>query len=359
MGEVMRLRNGYMRPSGLVTVAIFTLCMLAWRMVMASPNQKIQAMFATTKTICAGRFLIDVPSSASVVYGDLWGPYEIQRYPNEAANIETHLLQYAKQLQQDRTFASKQLLGPHSMLGKVINGVAPGQRLFFGVERGSSIFYEIYSLMPVGADLYVQTGSSSHRDYASTVEILNSTARRIEPLHKTSIPPYSGFCIDGALIKDDVASDVEKIQMGVRLAEFPDVHFSLEMTRKDFRIESDAIEPRLEAARRRAFAMGWGSWYNRIKTLRKGDRVLGPWKGFEVLVHIPSRKEIGESHDFNFVALGIPKDPFVPTIDMKLDTGVRDNRPGAVKPGITDEEALYIWDRITNSIRVRPVTSAQ
>jgi len=326
---------------------------------MASSNQKVENMFATTQTICAGRFLIDIPALATVVYGDLWGPYEIARYPNEAANIEAYLLRYAEKLKEDRTFASKQFLGPHSMLGKVINGAVSGQRLFFGVERGSSIFYEIHSLMPVGPDLFVQTGPSSHKDYASTVEILNSTARRIEPLHKNSVPTHPGFCIDGALIKDDVESDVEKIQMGVRLKEFPDVHFSIEMTRKDFRVESDAIEPRLEQARHRAFAMGWGAWYSRIKTLRKGSRTLGPWKGFEVLVHIPSRKEIGESHDFNFVALGVPKDPFVPTIDMKLDTGVRENHPGAVKPSVTDQEALYIWDRITTSIRLRPVTQAK
>lgn len=323
---------------------------------MASPNQKVENMFATTRTICAGRFLIDIPASATVVYGDLWGPYEIERHANEASNIEAYLLRYAEQLKEDRTFASKQLLGPHSMLGKVVNGAAPGQRLFFGVDRGSSIFYEIYSLMPVGADLFVQTGTSSHKDYASTIDILNSTARRIEPLQEYSVPTYSGFCIDGALIKDDVESDVEKVKMGVRLKEFPDVHFSIEMTRKDFRVESDAIEPRLEEARSRAFAMGWGAWYSRIKTLRKGNRTLGPWKGFEVLVHIPSRKEIGESHDFNFVALGVPKNPQVPTVDMKLDTGVRENRPGAVKPSVTDEEALYIWDRITTSIRLRPVT---
>jgi hypothetical protein len=327
------------------------------RTVMASSNVDVQHLFAKTKTICAGRFLIDVPLSANVVYGDLWAPYEIQRYANDAANVDQYLLRYAAELKEHQRFASKELLKPDSMLGKVINGAVPGQRLFFGLSRGYNIFYEIYSLIPVGPDLFVQRGTPSETGlgYLETVDILNSTARRIFPLEKDNVPTHSGFCIDGAFIKDDAESDVEKIQLGVRLREFPDVHFSVEMVRKNFLVESDAIEPRLEEARRQAFAMGWGGWYSRIKILRKENRSLGPWKGFEVLTHIPPRKEIGESHDFNFVALGIPKNPLVPTIDMKLDTGVRDNRPGAVKPSVTDEQALYIWDRITNSIRIRPV----
>lgn len=339
-----------------VSIAAFTWCFTALETAMASPNHKVEDMFSTVRTICAGRFLIDVPSSARVVYGDMWGPYEIQRHPNEAANVEAYLQRYAEQLKEDREFASEELLGPHSMLGKVMNGAVPGQRLFFGVERGSNIFYKIYSLMPVGADLFVQIGTSSYKEYPSTIEILNSTARRMQSLHADHVPTNPGFCIDGALIKDGMESNVEKIQLGIRMNEFPDVHFSIEMTRKNFKVESDAIEPRLEEARRQAFAMGWGAWYSRIKTLRKGNRTLGPWKGFEVLVHIPSRKEIGESHDFNFVALGVPKNPQVPTVDMKLDTGVSDNRPGAIKPSVTDQEALYIWDRIIQSIRLRPVT---
>jgi hypothetical protein len=145
----------------------------------------------------------------------------------------------------------------------------------------------------------------------------------------------------------------------VRLKEYTDVHFSIQLVRKDYVVESDAIEPRLNQAQRDAVANGWGEWYSRIKLLRRRDRALGPWNGFEVLAHLPAQKGMHDTHDFNFVALGVPKDPHMPTIDMKLDTGVRDNQVGAVRPSISDNEAIYIWDQITASIRLRPVTPAK
>jgi uncharacterized protein (DUF2345 family) len=36
-------------------------------------------------------------------------------------------------------------------------------------------------------------------------------------------------------------------------------------------------------------------------------------------------------------------------MDIKLDTGVGGNQSGAKRPGITDQEAVAIWDRLTNS----------
>ncbi|UGQ46148.1 T6SS immunity protein Tli4 family protein [Massilia endophytica] len=171
-----------------------------------------------------------------------------------------------------------------------------------------------------------------------------------------TIPTESGFCIDGALVRDAKQSDIERIQVGVRLKEFPDVHFSIEMVRKNDKIESDALEPRLKEAEREAMLMGFGAWYARIKMLRRGERAIKPWNGYEVLAHMPEQEHEGESHHFNFVALGEPKNPYVPTIDMDLNTGVEQNRPGAARPSVTDDEAVYIWDRLTNSLRLRPIS---
>lgn len=41
-----------------------------------------------------------------------------------------------------------------------------------------------------------------------------------------------------------------------------------------------------------------------------------------------------------------------------MQTGVSENAAGAVKPSLTDEEAIAVWDKITSSIRVRPVSTA-
>ncbi len=43
-----------------------------------------------------------------------------------------------------------------------------------------------------------------------------------------------------------------------------------------------------------------------------------------------------------------------PVLDIQLNTGVKDDRTANVKPSLTDEEAVALWDKLTASIRVRP-----
>jgi hypothetical protein len=322
---------------------------------MTKDLRNVEEIFKHTKTLCIGRFLVDVPAAVSLTYGQLWVPYDIGRFPGEAKKVKEHLRNFEDDLESRRYLTAKVLLSPDTMLGKVVDGAVAGQRLFFSLNHGVSSFYTIRSLVPIGDDLFIQSATANRKNYVDVVALLNSTAQRLVPRTETQIPNESGFCIDGAFVRDSAAFDVEKIQLGVRLTSNPDVHFSIEMVRKDYLVESDAIEPRLKEAKRQATLSGVGDLYAKIKTLRQGKRSLGPWNGFEVLARMPAFNGLLGSHDFNFVALGIPKDQMVPTIDMKLDTGVRDNRPGAVKPSITDAEAMYIWDRITNSIRIRPV----
>jgi Tle cognate immunity protein 4 C-terminal domain/Tle cognate immunity protein 4 N-terminal domain len=343
------------KPAAALPVLLFLTCPL-WGNTMEQRLPTVVEVFTHLKTVCVGRFLIDVPATAELSYGEFWAPYKIVRIPGGADKLKSYLGRFEQELDSRRHLASKELRGPESMLGKVIEGPIPGLLHFMSMSRGYYGFYHIQSLLPVGNDLFIQSATPLRGDdYLNTIKILNDVARRLEA-RSDEMPTKSGFCIDGALIVDAAKSDVEKIQFGVRLKEYDDVHFSVEMTRKDYVVESDALEPRVEQARRDGVVNGFGNWYSKIAMFRKGKRSLGPWSGFEVLARVPPQKGKGEGHDFNFVALGIPKDPLAPTIDMKLDTGVRGNRPGAVKPSVTDEEALYIWDRITTSIRLRPVT---
>ncbi|UGQ48200.1 T6SS immunity protein Tli4 family protein [Massilia endophytica] len=327
---------------------------------MEQSTERVQEVFKTTRTLCVGRFLIDVPLTATVVHGAMWVPYDLIRLPKEAPNIDEHIQKLISELDGKRHLAARELRGERGVLGKVVDGALPGQRIFFGLS-GMASFYKIRSLIPIADDLFIQTAIPVRdgNDYGSTVQELNSVARRIVSRGDNELPRESGFCVDGALVRDSDNPKVEKIQMGIRLKEFPDVHFSLELLRGDYIVESDAIEPRLAAARRDAIAAGFGDWFERIKTLRRGERTLGAWKGFEVLARLPAQKDQGESHDFNFVALGEAKNPSVPALDMKLDTGVEDNRPGAIPPSISDAEAVYLWDKLTNSLRLRPVTASK
>jgi len=61
-----------------------------------------------------------------------------------------------------------------------------------------------------------------------------------------------------------------------------------------------------------------------------------------------------DSHEFAYFSHGEPGNPLLPTLDIALDTGVKRNKASAVQSSITDDEALYLWDKISGSIRLRP-----
>lgn len=100
-----------------------------------------------------------------------------------------------------------------------------------------------------------------------------------------------------------------------------------------------------------------GGWFSRIKTLRKGPRVMGDWEGDEILARLPAHKEGTPSvHEFAFKSIGVAKDRFRPYVNMQMDTGVDGDSTVGFEPSLKDEEAIALWDKLTSSIRARPTS---
>lgn len=323
---------------------------------MAAPANRLEPIFDTVRTICVGRFLIDLPRNSSVVWGDLHIPFEVDRYPGQAHELNKLLDASTQSLNEERRLMAPPSGGVLKDLGRVFDGAVKGQKHFVGLSRISEDHFAISSFVPVGDDVFVIHGNNlaNPSDYQSDLTKLNETALRIVS-RVTEVPEGSGFCIDGALVKDAKVQEVERAHIGVQLADFPDVIFSLSMVRKGRKVQSDALEPRFQHAEQTAIKSDGGVWYRRVKFLRRGTKVLKPWSGDEILMHVPAQDRDHDSHQFLFVALGEPKNVYVPTLDVSLNTGVKANRRGGTVPSITDDEALYLWDRLLNSLRVRPV----
>jgi hypothetical protein len=117
----------------------------------------------------------------------------------------------------------------------------------------------------------------------------------------------------------------------------------------------DALEPRLKSGEESAKAEGRGEWYSRIKFLRRSERQISNWRGFEALARRPRQGKFSSFHEFEFVSQGEPNNPMLPVIDLELYTGVQDNTVGLNVPSLNDAEAVELWDKLTNSIR--PINS--
>lgn len=342
-----------------VPLGFFTATVLLAEERPMQPTHRILSVMKNTRPVCVGRFILDLPVAAEVIYGPASVPVETWRRNGEGENLEEYVSKAVAKSEEDRWLARDGLTDEKSMLSKVIDGVGPNHKIVFGVGRGSGSFYNVQSFVRVGSDLYTQEYEAFGEDnkYMNAVQDAKEFASRIVPRSEEAMPGELGFCIDGAFVRDSQRYMVEAISLGVRLKEFKDVHISIQMTKKSRHVASDAIEPRLESAEKSLAALGHGGWYKRVKFLRRAPRRVGNWEGFEMAAHRPAIESEEESHEFAFLSHGEPKNPMSPVLDVKLHTGVKGNTIGATMPSLTDDEALYLWDKILASIRPRPVHS--
>jgi hypothetical protein len=315
------------------------------RSTMTTLPDRLKSLFETTKTVCFSQFLVVVPATATVVFGHADVDYPIEYYPGEGDKVAERVAAQFGEVEKERRFLDKDDITKLSMFGKSVDGAMPGQKLVFGSK--DHVFYSIDSFIPIGKDLFVQHASTAvSKDEAITS--LNTVASRLRLRADNEVPSEPGACIEGGFVA--LQPEFERASVGVRLREFPDVHFSVEVIKNQgYLVESSALEPRLKRAEQDG-----GRWYSRIKFFRRGARELSHWKGFEVLARKPAQEGSTESHQFAFVSLGALHDPLQPKLDVQLDTGVRDDKTASVKPSLTDEEAVALWDKLTSSIRVRP-----
>ncbi len=290
---------------------------------------------------------MEVPATATLVYGPAAVDWPIVFLPGEADKLQQHVAKKLVEVEKHRDFLEKgsHFLAGDSGFGKVKNGGAPGQKLVFGTVDHAT--HSIYSFIPIGADLFIQSADGAVSK-ESEIDILNSVASNLRLRAEDEIPDAPGTCIDGGFVA--LQPEFEQVALGVRLKEFPDVHFSINLVKNQaYLAESSDLEERL----RRAEAEGDG-WHRRVKFFRRGPRQLGEWQGFEALALKPAQENEKEAHEFHFISLGEPNASLRPRLDLQLDTGASGHRTGAVKPSISNEEAVTLWDKLTASIRVRP-----
>jgi hypothetical protein len=304
---------------------------------MTALSTRLQPLFEKTKTVCFSQFVVEVPWTATVVHGFADVDFPIEYYPGEGDKVAKHVAIQLGEIEKDRRFLSKEDIVEFSMFGKVIDGVVPGQKLVFGSKDQAS--YTIDSFVPVGKDLFVQHGAGVPKEEA--IRSLNTVASKLRLRTENEVPLEPGTCVEGGFVA--WRPEFERASLGVRMKEFPDVHFSIKVIKNQkFLVEVRALEPRLKRAEKEG-----GIWYSRIKFFRRGLRELGNWTGFEALARKPPRENSTESHQFAFVSLGAILDPLQPSLDVQLDTGVKDDQTASIKPSITDEEAVALWDKLS------------
>jgi hypothetical protein len=319
---------------------------------------RLHPLFEKTKPVCFGRFVMDIPSTAIMTYGPAEAGVPIEYFPGEAATVAKRVAEHLVEVEAERRYLDEEDAAKMDMFGKVTNGHLDGQKLVFGSK--SHVFYSIYSFVPLGDDLYVHYVNTVEPVASETnrlIDILNLTAQNLRSRADDEVPPEEGMCIEGGFIP--LKYERERATVGIRLAEFPDVHFSVEVHKNlDYIDEKADLELRYKEGEQEAKRRGFGPIYARIDWLRRTRRQLGHWNGYEVLGRRPAFKHEKSVHEFEFHSLGVRNDPLHPSLNVQLSTGVKNNQNSSVEPSITNEEAVALWDKLIGSIRVRQPSDA-
>ncbi len=302
------------------------------------------------KILCFTRFLIEIPSTAKVAYGRLTAGGEITRVKGGAEKIDTMIVERINANKENSKLFSREI-GLDLVAEKIHPSSKENIKHLVNVVGFSE--YSIRSFFKLNNDAFILSElgvpeSSVNNFLDENVE----TAQFLRARKENEIPNEPGICIDGAFSK--IESIYEGIELGARIKEYPDVHFSIQIIKNGGYLQKVDLAQNVADAKQESKSNGLSKWVSHLKILRQGKRVVNDWHGEEMLLRIPSGNDNPSHHKFTFRASGEKYDPLHPFVEMTLDTGVKGNQSASVEPSLSDAEALALWDWLLNSIRVRP-----
>jgi hypothetical protein len=328
---------------------------------MIALTPRLQPLFENTKTVCFGRFMVDVPASASVAWGNAIVPYDVNVYQGGANEVKSLAQKFIDELKSEKAINHDNV----PLLLSVDDVLQPEGKIVIGYEDFQSINgLKINGYFVLHNDGIVINARPLKQEKDETIEDIKDLAQRLRQRNENDIPAEPGNCIEYAFLgdklnptKDDL---LEHVRIGFRLKEFPDAHLSIYVAPSNADdSEGDSLEAQWKRIKKNPATSEEKKALASIKFFRESPRQIHDWKtGYEVLVRNPDEKDVRSYHDFQIKFTGVPHDPFRPYADIQFQTGVANNAAGATKTSLTDEEAIAIWDKITSTIRVRPTGNA-
>jgi len=313
---------------------------------------RIDKLFEKTKPVCFGRFVLDVPASATVVPGpQAFGP-DIESLPNDVKSLTRRATAKRDEIQaKARTIDRAEVIS-------LTEGPTPGSKVFRYWKSDTAKEVELQNItgfLAAGPHGFIYPDSTGdHETPEDVLKNITYVATHLRPRDSSDIPADPGVCLDVGFIADDSGKFQEIFGVGLRFAEWPDVSFSVS-SNKDAD-QGESFEARRAEAKRAAMLVApLATLFSKVKTLREGKLKVQQGSGSEALFRHPMSKDDGQGvwHEFLFEYAGKQYDHHNPSWDASLFTGVAHNNAGSTPSTLTDDEALALWDRLMASVRLR------
>jgi hypothetical protein len=336
----------------------------SWKTANMTPlSPRLQAALKNSKPHCFGRFLIDLPEGTTVAWGNTAVPITVEVAPDRAGELDATVRATEDRLKKEPRYPLTK--GLH-LYFETRDGPLPGMKHVFSQENfDSEGFLRINTYFAMGTSLVAIQARPLEKNKERAIAVIEDIARRLRPRAEHEIPSEPGQCIENAFLLDRPDEDKQEVRdflsVGFRLKDPADVHLSISIeAATDNEQGKPGLERLLKDSEAEARREGNNNLYGVLTSFRRAKREIHDWKdGFEFLTKTPDEKGSHAHHDFWMIFRGQVDQLYHPYVEVKMYSGVSDNQSGGIKPSITDAEAIALWDALTSTIRVRPVSAAK
>ena len=322
----------------------------------------VARMTRKMKTVCIGRFLIDMPDETRL---ELRGPridgFDISSFDESEADFQVRLAQREAKLRAtpDRLGGNKNLESVREV--KTENGVVG--RIFFHSRKvregtqANGLEVERYRYEGIAIEAMLHGQGVSFRLAANNynpdiIENLPRLVAKLVPNPHNQIPTEPGFSIDRAWFRDPLTPNQrEQVMMSAQLPSHPDIEFLILVAAGNKPNEQSLLE-------RSAVVDAKLSIFDKthVSNLRERPRTIGGISGDELVTRF-SEKNDARVFTFWWEVNGTVDNVLIPHFSFTMETGK--GRNGPVPSSLSQDAATALWDKISSSIRLRTPTAVK
>ncbi|WP_371763804.1 T6SS immunity protein Tli4 family protein [Massilia sp.] len=344
-----------------VLAALAVVAFGAWAVPNVRDKYEMAKMTEKMKTVCVGRFLIDLPGKTEYsLRGSRIDGFDIEAFSESDEAFEARVKAEEADIRAEPDYLGrdknmetvKEIRTDSGLIGKIF---VFGRKVTDG-DAGYGADREHYHYENVAAVGYVhQNGLSINLtakmyDPDLVMDNLTRLIGQLVPNPDSRIPTEPGFCIDRVFFRDPLVADQgERVRLFAGLPEHPDLAIVLDMA-AGTKPDKDGLLARNQKAR----ANDTLEEAARTTDLFADKRVINGISGEQVLTRY-LELNFTRSYVFMWDLNGTKDDVFRPSVSLELQTGISPRAGGpAVQSSLAESAVLELWDKISSSFRVRP-----
>ena len=312
------------------------------------------------KTVCVGRFLIDIPEGSAIQFSAARiSGVEISPWPDYSeaklkGDVDARVEEIGeKKNEYDLPSLEKRLVADAVNFNASVL-YYDRQKPLTMVSGGTKVIGTDDAISVEAFGLHGSTAYHFKGEHFTVPRFENNVldiVKRFEAQQDNEIPSAAGFCVERGLVHEPIApSDNESITLFAAVKGHPDIAIRLDTMVNTERLQ----EPLLARDAKNRVKLEHPS---NFKSLQKRARSVNGIEGEELLDKV--REQNGtNAHMFTWASMGKLNDVLAPKITLELQTGK--GRPGEpVDASLSDSAVLELWERVSSSVRLRPSAPAK